>query len=206
MRPSPRILPFLALGAVGVSSVAAPAAGGRGADSRATESASVTWGSNLTGDPVPIRGTWREDSEFWNKGVHAPASGTITKFRLKTGDTPVTIPIRFSVVRPVGDGKVKVITTTNPPYTVTAHDAGVHTYSTSALSFRCCKVRKGDIVAVDNRGANTVSDPYWWFAKKPGKTAYSHMVRGVSQDFGQIWTRKAHAGYEVLLQVVETKG
>src|SRR3954452_9224919 len=161
MRPSPRILPFLALGAVAVSSVAAPAAGGRGGDSRATESASVTWGSDLTGDAVPIRGVWREDSEFWNKGVSAPASGTITKFRLKTGDTPVTIPIRFSVVRPVGAGKVKVITTTNPPYTVNAHDTGVHTYKTSALSFRCCKVRKGDIVTVDNRGANTVSDPDW---------------------------------------------
>src|SRR3954454_18309608 len=105
MRPSPRILPFLALGAVAIFSVAAPAAGGRGGDSRATESASVTWGSNLTGDPVPIRGTWREDSEFWNKGVHAPANGTITKCRRRTGAPPGTGAARFSVVRPVGDGK-----------------------------------------------------------------------------------------------------
>jgi hypothetical protein len=196
------MLPFLALGAAALWSVSAPAAPAP----RAGESASVTWGSDLTGDPVPIRGTWREDSEFWNKGVHVPASGTITKFRLKTGDTPKTIPIRFSVVRPIGGAKVKVITTTNPPYTLKAHDAGIHSFRTSVLSFRCCKVRKGDIVALDNRGANTVSDPYWWFAKKTGKTAYSHMVPGVSQDFGQIWVPKEHPGYEVLLQVVERKG
>src|SRR5689334_16342688 len=102
----------------------------------------VTWGSDLTGTPVPIRGTWREDSEFWTKGVHAPRAGRITKFRLKVGDTPRTIPIRFSVVRPVGGGKVKVITTTNPAYTLKAHASGVHTFRTSALSFRCCSVKK----------------------------------------------------------------
>lgn len=172
----------------------------------AAKSATITWGSDLTGDPVPIRGTWREDSEFWTKGVHARRAGTITTFRLKTGDTPKTIPIRFSVVRPIGDGKVKVITTTHPPYTLKAHDAGVHTFRTSRLAFKCCKVRKGDIVAVDNRGANTVKDPFWWFAQKPDKTTYSHMVRGVSQDYGQIWTRKPHPGYEVLLQLVQRAG
>ena len=202
MRPSPRFLPFAALCAAAVYAVAAPAAPAP----RATQSATVTWGSDLTGDPVPIRGTWREDSEFWNKGVKAKVAGTITKFRLKTGDTPKTIPIRFSVVRPIGGNKVKVITTTNPPYTLKAHDAGVHSFSTSVLSFKCCPVKKGDIVAVDNRGANTVQDPFWWFAKKPGKSAFSHMVPGVSQDFGQIWVPKEHPGYEVLLQVVERKG
>src|SRR3954452_11445095 len=164
----------------------------------------VKWGSDLTGNPVPIRGTWREDSEFWTKGVKEPRAGTITQFKLKVGDTPVTIPIRFSVVRSVGGGKVKVITTTNPPYTLNAHESGIHTFKTSALSFRCCKVKKGDIVAVDNRGANTVTDPFWWFAKKSAFTTFSHQVRGVSQDFGQIWTHKSHSGYEVLLQIVES--
>jgi hypothetical protein len=172
----------------------------------ARSSASVTWGSDLTGDPVPIRGTWREDSEFWNQGVHAPARGTITKFRLMVGDTPKTIPIRFSVVRPIGNGKVKVITTTHPPYTLKAHDAGLHTFRTSVLAFKCCPVRKGDIVTVNNRGANRVQDPFYWFAQKPDKTTFSHQVRGVSMDFGQIWTHKTHPGYEVLLQVVERKG
>ena len=76
-------------------------------------------------------------------------------------------------------------------------------FSASALSFRCCTVRRGDIVSVDNRGANTVKDPFWWFAAKPGFTTFSHQVRGVSMDFGQLWTHKEHPGYEVLLQVVE---
>lgn len=202
MRSSARPLALALVCAAAAYASAAPAA----PTPSARSSASVTWGSDLTGDPVPIRGTWREDSEFWTKGVHAPAAGTVTKFRLKVGDTPKTIPIRFSVVRPVGDGKVKVITTTHPPYTLKAHDSGVHTFKTSVLAFRCCKVRKGDIVTVDNRGANTVQDPYYWFAKKPAFTTFSHQVRGVSQDAGQIWTHKDHPGYEVLLQIVETGG
>ncbi len=169
-------------------------------------SATVTWGSDLTGDPVPIRGTWREDSEFWNKGVRAPRSGLITKFRLKVGSQPKTIPIRFSVVRPVRGGKVKVITTTHPPYTLKAKKPGIKTFRTSVLAFKCCKIRKGDYVAVDNSGANTVQDPFHWFAMKPGKTTYSHMVRGVSQDFGQLWTHKSHPDHEVLLQIVQTTG
>src|SRR3954462_6612233 len=107
MRPTlRRILAFLGLAAAAaysVSALAAPAP-------QATQSASVTRGSDLTGEPVPIRGTRREDSEFWNKGVHAPASGTITKSLLEAGDTPMTIPISFAVVRPVAGGKVKVIT------------------------------------------------------------------------------------------------
>jgi hypothetical protein len=176
------------------------------AGASAAQAATTTFGSDLGGDAVPIKGVWREDSEFWTKGVHAPAAGLVTQFKLKTGDTPKTIPIRFSVVRPVGGGKVKVITTTNPPYTLKAHAAGVHTFKTSALSFKCCRVKKGDIVAVDNRGANTVRDPFWWFAQNPAFTTFSHMVRGVSQDFGQVWTHKSHAGYEVLLQIVEKKG
>ena len=47
----------------------------------------VVWGSDLTGDPVSIDGTWREDSEFWGKDVSAPVAGTVTELRLKVART-----------------------------------------------------------------------------------------------------------------------
>src|SRR3954454_9956140 len=124
MSPSPRRLALVAACLAAAYASPAPA----GPAPPATPSASVTWGSDLTGDAVPIRGTWREDSEFWTQGVHAPTKGTITTFRLKVGDTPKPIPTRFSVVRSVGGGKVKVITTTTPPFTLKAHAGGVHTF------------------------------------------------------------------------------
>jgi hypothetical protein len=163
----------------------------------------ITWGSDLTGDPVSIDGTWREDSEFWNSGIFAPADGLITEFRLKVGDQPTAIPIRFSIVRPQPDGTVKVILTTDPPFMLPAHAPDVYTVNSNSLSFRCCKIVKGDIISVDNRGANTVQDPYHWFAQKRDKTTFSHMVAGVSQDAGQIWTATPNPGYEVLLQITE---
>ena len=163
----------------------------------------VVWGSDLTGDPVSIDGTWREDSEFWGKDVSAPVAGRVTELRLKVGSNPTTLPIRFSVVRPRSDGSVTVITTTDPPFMLPARSPRTYTFKTSDVNFSCCKVAKGDIVSVDNSGANTVSDPFHWFAQKPGFTTFSHMVRGVSQGAGQVWTPTAHPGYELLLQITE---
>ncbi len=163
----------------------------------------VVWGSDLTGDPVSIDGTWREDSEFWGKDVSAPVAGTVTELRLKVGSNPTSLPIRFSVVRPRSDGSVTVITTTDPPFILPAQSPRTYTFKTSDVNFKCCKVAKGDIVSVDNSGANTVTDPFHWFAQKPGFTTFSHMVRGVSQGAGQVWTPTAHPGYELLLQITE---
>src|SRR3954451_9416728 len=142
----------------------------------------ITFGSDLTGDPVAFEGVWREDSEFWTKGLTVPAAGTITEFHLRVGSDPVSLPVRFSVVRPQPDGRVKVITTTNPPFLVPGGSPGVYTVKTSTFSFRCCAVQEGDIVTVDNRGAGETESPYVWFARKPGFTAFSHMEPGVSQD------------------------
>ena len=125
----------------------------------------------------------------------------VTEFRLKTGDSPVDLPLRFSVVRPRGDGTVVVITTTNPIYPLKAHDAGVRTYPTSGLSFVCCKVQAGDLITVDNSGTTT-PDAYVWFAARPGMTTFSHTSNGDSQNAGVVWSPITHAGYEVLLQVV----
>ena len=142
-----------------------------------------------------------DDTEFWTSALTVPAAGMVTEFRLKTGDNPVDLPLRFSVVRPRGDGTVVVITTTNPIYPLKAHDAGVHRYPTSALSFVCCKVQAGDIVTVDNSGTTT-PDAYVWFAARPDTTTFSHTSNGDSQNAGVVWSPITHTGYEVLLQVV----
>lgn len=162
----------------------------------------ITFGSDLSGTAVALPTTFEpEDTEFWTSALTVPAAGMITTFRLKTGDSPVDLPLRFSVVRPNGDGTVTVITTTNPVYPLKAHDAGVHTYSTSSLSFKCCEVQKGDIVTVDNSGTTT-RDAYVWFAAAPGVTTFSHTSNGLSQNAGVVWRPIEHPGYETLVQVV----
>lgn len=162
----------------------------------------ITFGSDLKGTAVTLPATFApEDTEFWTSALTVPADGTITTFRLKTGDSPVDLPLRFSVVRPSAGRTVTVVTTTNPVYPLKAGDAGVHTYSTSGLSFACCKVRKGDIVTVDNSGTTTPR-AYVWFAQAPGATTFSHTSGGDSQNAGQVWTPIEHPGYETLVQAV----
>jgi len=162
----------------------------------------VTFGSDLSGTAVTLPDRFApDDTEFWTGALTVPAAGTVTEFRLKTGDSPIDLPLRFSVVRPQADGTVVVVTTTNPIYPLNAHDTGVHTYPTSGLSFVCCKVKPGDIVTVDNSGTTTPG-AYVWFAAQPGTTTFSHTSNGDSQNAGVVWSPITHAGYEVLLQVV----
>jgi hypothetical protein len=163
----------------------------------------ITFGSDLSGTPQALPATTfaPDDTEFWDAALTVPADGMITSFRLKTGDSPVDLPLRFSVVRPNGDGTVTVVTTTNPVYPLAAHDATIHTYPTASLSFACCKIRKGDIVTVDNSGTTT-QNAYVWFAPQPGTTTYSHTSNGLSQNAGVVWTPITHDGFETLVQVV----
>jgi hypothetical protein len=162
----------------------------------------VTFGSDLTGAAVTLPDRFAfDDTEFWTSALTVPAAGMITEFRLKTGDSPVDLPLRFSVVRPQPDGTVVVVTTSDPVYPLAAHDAGVHTYPTSGLKFVCCKVQAGDIVTVDNSGTGTPG-AYVWFAARPDMTTLSHTSNGDSQNAGVVWAGLPHPGYEVLLQVV----
>lgn len=162
----------------------------------------VTFGSDLTGTPVTLPAQFAfDDTEFWTDAMTVPVDGTITTFRVRTGDSPVDLPLRFSIVRPNGDGSVTVITTTNPVYPLPAHEARVHSYATNVLSFPCCKARKGDIVTIDNSGTGTPG-AYVWFAAKDGSTTYSHTSGGDSQNAGVVWRPITHPGFETLVQAV----
>jgi hypothetical protein len=161
----------------------------------------VTFGSDLSGTATVLPAQFEAaDTEFWTSELTVPADGTVTELRLKTGDSPIDLPLRFSVVRPRGDGSVEVITTTNPVFPLPAHSAQVHIYQTSNVSFPCCKVRKGDIVTVDNSGT-TQRDAYVWFATGQGSTTLQNTGHGDSQNAGNIWRPTPYPGYEVLLQV-----
>lgn len=165
----------------------------------------ITFGSDLSGDPVTIPGKYPEDTEFFSAGLAIPQGGTITTFKVRAGASPVALPIRFSVVEPQADGRVKVLTTTDPPYQIPANSPGTYTFQTDRLSFACCKVKKGDIVSIDNRGADQTQDPYVWFARKPGFTTFSYTnpnPGAPTQDPGQFWIPKPNEGYDLLVQAV----
>ena len=163
----------------------------------------VTFGSDLTGEPVAMPGTWPEDTEFWTGGVTVPADGMITRFRMRIGSDPVDLPLRFSITRPQPDGRLLVISTTDPPYPLPGNKPGTYTFSAAELSFRCCRVRKGDVVTANNRGADQTRDPYVWFARRPGAVTFSHTCSpcGASMDPGNHWTGTPHQDLELLLQV-----
>ncbi|MBJ7328349.1 MAG: hypothetical protein JHC95_00540 [Solirubrobacteraceae bacterium] len=174
----------------------------RRASSLAPAKEPLTFGSDLTATPQALPATFAfDDTEFWTAALTVPADGMVTTFRLKTGNSPVALPLRFSVVRPNDNGTVTVVTTSDPPFQLAARDPGVHTYATAGLNYVCCKARKGDIVTVDNSGTGTPG-AYVWFAPLTGSTTFSHTSGGDSQNAGAVWTPLAHPGYETLLQVV----
>ncbi|CAA9486167.1 MAG: hypothetical protein AVDCRST_MAG53-1008 [uncultured Solirubrobacteraceae bacterium] len=177
----------------------------QGGTSDAPSAPPITFGSDLSGDPVAIPGKYPEDTEFWTRGLTIPRDGTITTFRVRVGANPVDLPIRFSVVEPQPDGRVKVLTTTHPPYQLPGNSPGTYSFQTSNLSFACCKVKQGDIVTIDNRGADQTQDPYVWFARRPGFTTFSYTnptPGAPTQDPGQFWTPRANEGYDLLVQAV----
>jgi hypothetical protein len=171
------------------------------ARTKAPASQRITFGSDLSGTPTVLPVTFpAADTEFWTAELTAPADGRITALRLKVGDSPTALPLRFSVVRPQPDGTVVVVTTTHPPFPLEAHSPGIKTYDTSGLMFPNVPVKKGDIVTVDNSGT-TVPGAYVWFAQRDTSTTLSHSAGGDSQNAGQIWRGVPQPGYETLLQV-----
>ncbi len=166
----------------------------------------VTFGSDLTGDPVAMPGTYPEDTEFWTQGLTVPVTGELKTIRVRVGSNPRTLPIRFSRVRPQPDGRVMVITTTDPPYEMPGGKPGTYEFPVRSTGFNRF-AQKGDIVTIDNSGADQTPDPYVWFARKPGFTTFSYtnppdQAGAPSQDPGFVWTPRTHEGYDLLMQVV----
>ena len=188
----------------------------------------ITFASDLSGQAQSLLGRFSADVEYWLRhlfggasgatahGAQAsnyvrsatvPVDGTVTGFTLKgyaiSGDMPGpggSEPIRFSVARPQPNGQLQVITTTNPPYTLPG-TPGTYTFSTSTLSFKCCKVKAGDVISLDARGGE-----FAVFASVPGSETDSFSMTGLTQNPGYMWTPTPHPNVELLLQVAETPG
>jgi hypothetical protein len=188
----------------------------------------LTFASDLAGQAQSLLGAFSADVSYWLRHVfggasgasaHAsqasnyvrsatvPVDGTITGFTLKgyaiSGDMPGpggSEPIRFSVARPQPNGQLQVITTTNPPYTLPG-TPGTYTFSASTLSFKCCKVKAGDVISLDARGGE-----FAVFASVPGSETDSFSMAGLTQNPGYMWTPTPHQNVELLLQVAEQPG
>jgi len=137
----------------------------------------------------------------------APADGTVTQITVKgnavSGDMPGpggSEPIRFSVARPQPDGRLVVITTTNPPFTLPG-TPGTYTYDMSKTSFPCCKLKKGDVVTLDARGGR-----FAVFGRVPGSVTDTFSMAGPTFDAGTTWTPTHHPDVELLMRVTERPG
>lgn len=172
---------------------------------RLPDKPAVTFGSDLAGTPIALPGKFPEDSGFWTHKLRVPADGTIERFRLRVGDLPRSVTVRFSVVRPQRDGRVKVVTTTDPRLQVAANTPNTYTVATSSLSFRCCAVQAGDLVAVTSSGADQTESPFVWFAREAGTTTFAHenpRPGSLDQNPGVEWSFRSEESTDTLLQVV----
>ena len=158
----------------------------------------ITFGSDLTGDPVAIPGKYPEDTEFWTQGLSIPQDGTVTTFRRADGERCRSRCRSASRSYARSPTAVCRLTTTDPPYQVPAQQPGTYTFKTSDLSFKCCVGKKGDIVTIDNRGADQTDVPYVWFVAQAGirpRSPTTNPTPGApTQNPGVDWTPRTHEG------------
>jgi hypothetical protein len=177
---------------------------------------SITWGSSLAGSPTEtIPGRYAQDAEFWLTGIGSPAvpgvqpvvvapvPGRIVSVRLKVGDDSMDVPLRFSVVKPLGDGRTQVLTTSTPHLILPAHSPGIHEFDFSQLRFPM-PINKGDYLTIDTPGVKP--EAMLWYAAVPGSTSALYTSHGPTQDPGYVRTETTVPGLELLMQVVEQPG
>jgi hypothetical protein len=179
----------------------------------------IIFGSNsLSKTPGRFTGYFNEDAEYWQTAlapqppaqnyvpsVTVPAKGIITEIKVRgyaaRGDIPTapisSLPIRFSVARPQPDGKLVVITTTDPPFTMPSTD-GIRTFPMSQVAFTCCRVEKGDIISFDARNGEFAIT-----AQVPGSAIATFTTKAgeATMDPGYTWIGEPHDHLELLMQV-----
>ena len=182
----------------------------------AASAKTVKWGSSLK--PAADRtvpGVFHADAEFWNtslgastashvqRTVKAPVSGRILNVKLKTGDDARDVFVRFSVIKPLSDGRFQVMTTSTPHLLLRAHRPGVHTFDFGRLQFKM-PINKGMYLAISTPGVEP-SDAVW-YGSASGASVQSFTSKGATQNPGFVWNGTAHSSTELLMQVTEQKG
>jgi hypothetical protein len=151
----------------------------------------ISWGSSLQTPPsrtlsAPV------DAAYWQPAV-APRAGqivTVTLWGRLVSGQPIVL---FQDLRPIGGGKLKVISTTQP-FNLTGTSA--------KRTFRPINffVHKGDHV-----GLATIGGSYQVFAAAPGATTNGFVGAGGDMN-GSQFSGKAHAGVELLQRMSERVG
>jgi hypothetical protein len=161
------------------------------AGSRARAARSISWGSSLQAPPTRALSA-PVDAAYWQQQV-APRSGqivTVTLWGRVVGGQPVVL---FQDLRPIGGGKLKVISTTQP-FKLTA--------AAAKRTFRPVNffVHKGDHV-----GLATIGGTYEVFAAAPATTTSGFVGAGGDMNGSQFLGRP-HAGLELLQRMNERVG
>ncbi len=151
----------------------------------------ISWGSSLRTPPsralsAPV------DAAYWQQQV-APKAGrivTVTLWGRVASGQPIVL---FQDLRPIGDGELKVISTTQP-FKLTG--------TAAKRTFRPVNffVHKGDHV-----GLATIGGSYEVFAAAPGVTTSGFVGAGGDMN-GSRFDGKAHSGVELLQRMTERVG
>jgi hypothetical protein len=151
----------------------------------------ISWGSALQTAPTrslsaPV------DAAYWQPAV-APQPGrivTVTLWGRVASGQPIVL---FQDLRPIGGGKLKVISTTQP-FKLTGTSAKRTFKPTNFF------VHKGDHV-----GLATIGGSYQVFAAAPGATTNGFVGAGGDMN-GSQFSGRAHSGVELLQRMTERVG
>jgi hypothetical protein len=180
-----RALPAMACAAFALAACAAVMA------APAQAARTISWGSSLQTQPsrtlsAPV------DAAYWQPAV-APKAGQIVTVTLSGRIVSGQPIVLFQDLRPIGGGKLKVISTTQP-FKMTGPSAK-RTFKPSNFF-----VHKGDHV-----GLATIGGSYQVFAAAPNATTNGFVGAGGDMN-GSQFSGKAHAGVELLQRMSERVG
>jgi hypothetical protein len=153
--------------------------------------ATISWGSPLQAAPTRTLSA-PVDAAYWQAAV-APKAGqivTVTLWGRVAAGQPVVL---FQDLRPIGGGRLKVISTTQP-FRLTG--------AAIKRTFRPVNffVRKGDHV-----GLATIGGSYEAFAAAPGTMTNGFVGAGGDMN-GSQFSGTSHAGVELLQRMTERVG
>ncbi len=151
----------------------------------------ISWGSPLQAAPTRVLSA-PVDAAYWQAQV-APRAGqivTVTLWGRVASGQPIVL---FQDLRPLGAGRLKVISTTQP-FKLTG--------TAARRTFRPVNffVHRGDHV-----GLATIGGSYEVFAASPGTTTNGFVGAGGDMN-GSQFSGKAHAGVELLQRMSERVG
>src|SRR5947209_12346195 len=176
----------------------------------------IQFGSELHWEPAPLLGDFEGDAEFWDlfytaaAGVAGEAptvpvdgwlSGVYVKGRAVSGDMPSpdgSQPFRVGVEQPLPDGRLQVLSTSNPAFQLPAVTGTYYYWIGPPYTGFQMPLKTGEYVSFDTRGGT-----FAVFGSAPGSSSASTVGKGQEQNAGVIWTGAPHPGVELLMRMVE---